>query len=103
MTNEERIYNVGKNTASSINGVETTGKLHAKESNFLIPFTKINSKWIKDKYKTWNHKNSRIKQAVSSLTLVLTTFGGGYVSAGKGSSKNKQVELYQTKSFCIVK
>ena len=49
MTKEARIYNVGK-TASSLNGVEKTGKLHAKESNALLSHTmyKINSKWIKD-------------------------------------------------------
>ena len=99
MTNEERIYNVGKNTASSINGVEKTGKLHAKESNFLIPFTKINSKWIKDKYKTWNHKNSRIKQAVSSLTLVLKTFWGDMSLQAREAAKINKWNYIKPKAF----
>ena len=32
MTKETRMYN-GEKTASSINGIEKTGQLHAKESN----------------------------------------------------------------------
>ena len=43
MRNEARIYNEEK-TVSSINGVEKTGELYAKESNCT---TISNSKWIK--------------------------------------------------------
>ena len=50
MTKEAKIYN-GEKTVSSISDAWKTGQLHVKKMKLersLTPYTKINSKWIKD-------------------------------------------------------
>ena len=65
LTRETRIYN-GMKTVSSINSDEKIGQIHA--------YTRINSKWTKDKYKSKNHKNigKRRKGNVETLLWAWT-------------------------------
>lgn len=72
----------------------------------FIPYhiQKINSKSIKDKYKSWNYKISRIKQMEKASQY---WSGKRYFGFDSRSScekcKNRQMWIYQIKSFQTAK
>ena len=104
MTKEARIHK-RENTASSVNDV---GKLKSCMQNnqikLLSPYAKINSKWIRLKCMTWNHKMPRRRNtALHSLTYALAIFFWIFLFRQGKKSKNKQIRLHQSKKLLHTK
>ena len=98
-----------KKTVSLTNGAGTTGQQHAtcrmKLDHFLTPFTKINSKWMRDlnvrqeTITTLEEKAGKNLSGLSCSNFLLDTS-----SKGRGlKAKMNYWDLIKIKSFCTAK
>ena len=101
-----RIYS-GAKTASSVNGAGKIEPLHVKElnQNFLTPYTKINSKWIKD----LNLGPDTIKFLEENIARTLNDINQSKIlydpfpRVTEVKTKVNKWELIKRKSFCTAK
>ena len=106
LTKEARIYN-GAKTDSSINGPVKTGQLYIrmKLEHLLIPYTKINSKWIKN----LNVRPETIKLLKENIGRTLYNINHSSIFLDspprvmKIKTKINKWNLIKLKSFCTAK
>ena len=102
MTKVPRIHNEER-IVSSGNDVRKSEHPHAKEWNWtLTPYTKIDSKWIKDlnvRPETVKLPEENIGEKLLDIDLGNDFFFDMTSKATGNKSKNEQVGLYQTKKF----
>ena len=107
LTKEARIYS-GAKIVSSISGASTTGQAICKRmklEHFLMPHTKINSKWIKD----LNVRAETIKLLEENIGRTLNNINQSTISYDSPprmmeiKAKINRWDLIKLKSFCTVK
>ena len=106
LTKEARIYNREK-TISLTSGAGKTGQPFVKERNehFLTPYTKINSKWIKD----LNVRPETVKLLEESIGKTLSDINHSRIvydpppRVMEIKAKINKWDLIKLKNFCTMK
>ena len=101
---EARIHN-GEKTVSTVNGVRKAGHSHVNEVKYLTPYTKMNSKWLKE----FNIRQVTIKLLEGNIGKIFSDMNHSNIFLGQ-STKTTEIkantnkwDLIKLKSFCTTK